>query len=128
MGGDHQPQGAGLPAARFVTAARRLGAAARSAGLAVPAFRSPPRVDGAVRTLRRFPDGSVISVTLRGRPFDQVVADMVDGVVRVNDLEGHAADRARVLLLAAASGDDPEPRRGLPSPRARMAERQTQAA
>jgi hypothetical protein len=94
----------------------------------VPAFRSPPRVDGAVRTLRRFRDGSVISVTLRGRPFEQVVADRVDGVVRVNDLDGPAAERARGLLLAAASGDDPGPAQGLPSPRARMAERQTQAA
>ncbi len=127
MGGEPQPEGAGLPAARFVTAARRLGAAARSAGLSVPAFRSPPRVDGAVRTLRRFRDGSVISVTLRGRPFNQVVADMVDGVLRINDLEGESAEQARALLVAAVSSDDPEPR-GLPSARARMAERQTQAA
>jgi hypothetical protein len=128
VGGGPQPEGAGLPAARFVTAARRLGAAARSAGLTVPAFRSPPRVNGAVRTLRRFRDGSVVSVTLRGRPFEQVVGDMVDGVVRINDLEGEEAERARGVLLSAARDDDQGPQRGLPSPRARMAERQTQAA
>ena len=111
-----------------MTAARRLGAAARGAGLSVPAFRSPPRVAGAVRTLRRFREGCVIAVTLRGRPFDDVVADMVDGLVRVNGLDGAAAARARCLLLAAARGDDPGPGCDLPSPRARMAERETQAA
>ena len=44
-----------LPALRFADAARRLGAAAHEAGLQVPAFRSPPRVPGAARTIRRYP-------------------------------------------------------------------------
>ncbi len=116
------------PAIQFTQAARRLGVAARAAGLSVPAFRSPPRVQGARRTLRRYPDGAVVSVTLRDRPFDDVVVDMVEGLVRVNRLDGDAARRCRGELLdaitttASAGGGD------LPSPRARMAERQTQAA
>ncbi len=119
---------AGSPAIQFTQAARRLGAAARAAGLSVPAFRSPPRVAGARRTLRRYPDGAVVSVTLRGRPFDDVVVDMVEGLVRVNRLDGEAARRFRGELLHAVT-DDPSAGSGdLPSPRARMAERQTQAA
>jgi len=51
---------------------------------------------------------------------------MVEGLVRVNRLDGDAAGRARAALLDAAHEavrDD-----GLPSAGARMAERQTQAA
>jgi hypothetical protein len=126
MGGDPRDLNPTLPASRFVTAARRLGAAARTAGLDVPAFRSPPRVAGAVRTLRQFPSGSVVSVTLRGRRFDDVVVDMVEGVVRANHLAGDAAAAARQHLLGAATGRGVEG--DLPSPPARMAKRQTQAA
>ncbi|HSO96118.1 MAG TPA: hypothetical protein VLV81_08760 [Acidimicrobiia bacterium] len=117
---------AGSPAIQFTQAARRLGAAARAAGLSVPAFRSPPRVAGAHRTLRRYPDGAVVSVTLRDRPFDDVVTDMVEGLVRVNRLDGDAARRCRGELLDAVTDDSG--RGDLPSARARMAERQTQAA
>jgi hypothetical protein len=128
MGGATQPRTAGSPAIQFTQAARRLGAAARAAGLSVPAFRSPPRVAGARRTLRRYPDGAVVSVTLRDRPFDDVVVDMVEGLVRVNRLDGDAARRFRGELLHAVTDDPPAGRGDLPSPRARMAERQTQAA
>ena len=38
------------PALRFAETARRLGDSARGVGLAVPAFRCPPRVPGAART------------------------------------------------------------------------------
>jgi hypothetical protein len=77
--------------------------------------------------LRHFPGGALVSVTLRDRPFDDVVVDMVEGLVRANRLEGDAAARARGTLLEAAHAGGA--RRGdLPSPRARMAERQTQAA
>ena len=48
----------------FAHAARRLGAAARAAGLTVPAFRSPPRRSGAPRTIRRLPGGPVVAVVL----------------------------------------------------------------
>ncbi len=127
MGGDPCSRHDASPAVRFTETARCLGAAARSAGLTVPAFRSPPRVAGASRTLRHFPGGALVSVTLRDRPFDDVVVDMVEGLVRANRLEGEAAARARAALLEAASAAA-STRGRLPSPRARMAERQTQAA
>jgi len=81
-----------------------LGDAARAAGLAVPAFRSPPRVPGVVRTVRRYPGGTVVSVQLRGRPHEAIAADMVEGVVVTNRLTGDAALRARTLLAEALVG------------------------
>src|SRR5262245_64549899 len=86
---------------RFAQAARRLGAAARAAGLTVPAFRTPPRRPGAPRTIRRLPGGPVVAVSLQGRAFGEVVRDMVDGVVAANQLEGELAGRVRASLLEA---------------------------
>jgi hypothetical protein len=82
----------------FSQAARRLGAAARAAGLVVPAFRCPPRLAGALRTLRRYPGGAVIAVRVKDRPFADVAADMVEGVLVVNGLAGDAATRMRPVL------------------------------
>ena len=87
----------------FAAVARRLADATRAAGLAVPAFRSPPRVPGAVRTLRRYPGGTVVSVRLRDRPFDAVIADMVEGVIVTNRMGGEAALRARTYLAEAVA-------------------------
>jgi hypothetical protein len=89
----------------FSQAARRLGAATRAAGLTVPAFRCPPRVAGALRTIRRYPGGAVVAVRLRDRPFADVASDMVEGVLAVNRLDEAAADRMRPLLGQAV---DPE--------------------
>ena len=111
--------------------ARELAVATRAAGLAVPAFRSPPRIAGAVRTLRRYPGGTVVSVRLRDRPFDAVVADMVEGVVAANRLAGEPALRARTYLAEAVVGTGSRAvgrRSGLASGEARVVERQTRAA
>jgi hypothetical protein len=97
------------PTLRFVQVARRLGAAARAQGLTVPAFRSPPRVDGVVRTVRRYPGGAVVAVRMRGRAFRDVAGDMVEGVIVVNGLGGEAADRMRrVLDEATGLAHEPE--------------------
>jgi hypothetical protein len=89
-------------ALRFVCTARALGAAARAAGLTVPAFRCPPRLPGAHRTIRRYAGGAVISVQLRERAFEQVAADMLEGVIVANRLGGEAAARMRSTLAEAA--------------------------
>ena len=52
----------------FSQAARRLGAATRAAGLVVPAFRCPPRVGGALRTIRRYPGGALDPSELAPQP------------------------------------------------------------
>jgi hypothetical protein len=122
------------PTLRFADAARRLTAAARAAGLSVPAFRSPPRLAGAPRSIRRYPGGTVVSVRLRDRPFGDVAADMVEGVLAANRVAGPAAERLRAALSDAVGGavdpTGPAPDPGPPtlSPGARVAERQTQAA
>jgi hypothetical protein len=89
---------------RFAELARRIGAAARAAGLVVPAFRTPPRRAGAARTIRRLPGGPVVAVRMRSRPPADVVTDMVEGVVVANALTGDAAGRVRATLLQATSG------------------------
>jgi hypothetical protein len=89
-------------AVRFADAARRLGDAARSGGLLVPTFRSPPRPTGPSRTLHRRSDGSVsVSVLRRSRPWPAVVADMIDGVVVANRLSPIAAGEWRDRLWRA---------------------------
>lgn len=95
------------PSLHFAATVRTLSAAARDRGLAVPSFRSPPRRPGADRTIRRAPGGqATVAVAVRDRPFQAVVADLIEGIVVVNDLDGFEATRLRTALweevLAAA--------------------------
>jgi hypothetical protein len=96
-----------LPALRFADAARRLGSAAHAAGLAVPAFRCPPRIAGAARTIRRYPGGTVVSVRLRGRPFEAALDDMVEGVLVANQVQPNDAVRIREALEDAVHDEVP---------------------
>lgn len=90
---------------RFAAAVRTLGQAARARGLVVPGFRSPPRVPGAERTLRRHASGAAtVSVSIRERPFQAVAADMIEGIIVSNQLDGTAATRARTALWEALVG------------------------
>lgn len=86
---------------RFWELAGRLVAEAQGQGLVVPGFRSPPRLPGAVRTVRRQLGGALVSVAWRGRSSAEVVEDMIDGVVLVNGLAGPAAETCRSHLRAA---------------------------
>jgi hypothetical protein len=89
---------------RFARLARSLSDAARAHGLRPPTFRSPPRVTGVTRTLRRGPRrAATVSVVIRERPWAAVASDMVEGVVVANGLRGVAADRARAALWAAVA-------------------------
>lgn len=95
-------------ALHFAAVARTLGEAARARGLVVPAFRSPPRLSGASRTLRRWPGGgATVSIVVGGRPREAVVADMVEGVVVVNGLGGADATRLRTALWEAVLAAGP---------------------
>lgn len=87
---------------RFAASARVLSDTARAAGLVVPAYRSPPRVVGRSRTIRRRPDGSAtVAVALRDRPWPAVLADMIEGIVTANSRTAADADRDRDRLWAA---------------------------
>jgi hypothetical protein len=88
-------------AVHFAAAAKVLANAARLLDLEAPGFRSPPKVDGADRTLRGTGATAVVSVRLRGRPWPAVVADLIEGVVVANGLGGPAAGRARAALWSA---------------------------
>lgn len=94
----------------FAHAAKRLGASARAAGLVTPTFRSPPRVPNVDRTMRRGRNGwTTVSVRLQGRPLGAVVADMIEGIIVTNRIEGGEATRVRTMLWESLAG--PEIRR-----------------
>jgi len=90
----------------FVSAARLLSQAARSRRLDVPSFRSPPKLRGADRSLRRVGSSAIVAVRVRQRPMAAVVADMIEGIVAVNRLHGVEADRVRAALWAVVDADD----------------------
>ena len=92
----------------FGLLARRLADEARRHGLVAPSFRSPPRVAAADRSIRRVPGGAIVAVRVTGRPWAEVAADMVEGVLATNRLRGQAAAGWRVALglLVAPVVDD----------------------
>ena len=92
-------------AIEFAQAARTLTNAAQHLGLVGPSYRCPPRIVGVDRSLRRHVSGVVISVTLRGRPWAAVLADMIEGVVAANGLDATQAIRLRSELWSALGYD-----------------------
>lgn len=87
---------------RFAATVRTLGGAARARGLVVPGFRSPPKLGGAERTLHRRADGqATVAVVIKGRPYQAVTADLIEGIVVVNGLSGAEATRVRTHLWEA---------------------------
>ena len=85
----------------FAAAARTLTREARRRGLVGPSFRCPPRLVGVDRSIRRRPDGAVVSIRLHGRPRGAVIADMIEGVIVTNRLQPPQADRVRTDLWTA---------------------------
>ncbi|MFK7917851.1 MAG: hypothetical protein AB8G14_07220 [Ilumatobacter sp.] len=83
----------------FAHAARRLTRAATRQQLLGPSFRCPPRLVGVDRTIRRRTEaeggGAVVSIRVKGRPREAVLADMIEGVVATNRLVTPDADRVR---------------------------------
>lgn len=71
---------------QFAAVARLIATETQRFGLDAPGFRSPPRVLGVDRTVRRREHGGVVAVALRDRPFVAVLADMIEGVIVVNRL------------------------------------------
>lgn len=110
---------------RFTEAARVLARHVSELGLEVPGFRSPPRIVGVNRTLRRRADGvgGVVAVRLADRPFTAVIGDMIEGVLVVNRLAPPEADRVRSHLwrLMLVFTVECMPARGTEVPAARVA-------
>jgi hypothetical protein len=91
------------PTLRFADVARTLGREARRRGLVAPSFRCPPRIVGVDRSLRRYANGVVVAVQVKGRPWPAVVGDMIEGVVVANRLQPPHADRLRTELWDAVA-------------------------
>lgn len=89
----------GVSAIEFAHIVREVTLVARAQGWTIPAFRSPPRIAGAARTIRQpTADSIIVSIQLRGRSYDEVFTDVIEGVVRANDFIGHKAKQCRGLL------------------------------
>ncbi|MGC1512569.1 MAG: hypothetical protein WA797_06620 [Acidimicrobiales bacterium] len=90
----------------FARVARLLADEARRLGLCAPGFRSPPRLTGVDRSLRRRAGAPpMVSVRLRGRSLDWVIEDMIQGVLVVNGLDGAEQARMGASLDAAVRRD-----------------------
>lgn len=103
-------------ALQFSETVRQVVALARRHQLRPPVFRSPPRLDGVDRSIRRRPNGTVVVAVRRvDRPLAAVQADVIDGVLAANGVVGEPADRFRHAawdrLVGAA--DPPATRRGM---------------
>ena len=85
----------------FASAARALTREARRRGLVGPSYRCPPQLVGIDRSIRRRPDGAVVSIRLTGRPRSAVIADMIEGIVVTNHLRPPQSDRVRAELWGA---------------------------
>ncbi|MFM7409249.1 MAG: hypothetical protein ACKO3L_00390 [Actinomycetota bacterium] len=94
---------AGMNNTTFVNAANLLGAVAGRFGLFAPGFRTPPRIVGVQRTVRRRPGGGVVAVAVKNRPVAAVLADMIDGVIVVNDITPPESDTVRAALWSAVT-------------------------
>lgn len=68
-------------ATEFTAIARELQRAAQRLGLTVPAFRTAPT--GADRSIRRFPNGTVVMVR-RDQDAHGVARDCIDGILAAN--------------------------------------------
>ena len=90
---------------QFTAAARVLAHSAAECGLVVPGFRSPPRIVGVNRTIRRSRtgEGGVVAVRLLDRPLAVILGDMIEGVIVINQLNAAQADQVRTFLWRAMS-------------------------
>ena len=95
----------GMTSLDFGSVARSLSRAARLRNLIVPVFASPPPRADLTRSIRRRNGSPVVSVRLRGRPRGAVLADMIEGIVVTNHLQGARADLVRSALWLAIDAD-----------------------
>jgi hypothetical protein len=56
--------------------------------------------------VRRHPNGVVVAVQLKGRPWMAVLGDMIEGVVVANRLQPPHADRLRTDLWQVVGGGE----------------------
>jgi hypothetical protein len=97
-----------ISAMEFATMARTVAQEARSKGLRVPGFRTPPHVLGTTRSVQRLSGGNaVVSVATKGRDRRAVYGDLVEGVVVMNSLRGGMAKSVHRTLLQSVLATSP---------------------
>ena len=69
---------------RFSIVAKAFGQLAAQAGFVAPGFRSPPSSRQTDRGYAKHGSGSVVAVRIKDRPFEAVIADMIEGVIVCN--------------------------------------------
>jgi len=104
-----QPRTSSLTAVEFAALARAIASTVHQSGLVAPGFRCPTRIIGVDRTIRRFARedvagtvagtvAGIVAVNVKDRPLAAVVADMIEGVVILNQLSAVEAARVRAAL------------------------------
>lgn len=89
---------------RFNTAGELLREEAVRRHMVAPAFCSPPVDPGLRRAIRRFDAvTAMVSIRLDGRSEEEVLDDMVEGVIVASALRGMPAAEARLDLLRLVS-------------------------
>ena len=86
--------------------------------LVTPGFRSPPRLVGVQRSIKRWTGGATVAVVVRGRPWPAVQSDLIEGIIAANR-PGQPGRRSSASRAVAGSRErrrqpvDPAPpRRG----------------
>ena len=105
MSNPMQPRSSSLTAVEFAALARAIASTVHQSGLAAPGFRCPTRIIGVDRTIRRLASqdvagtvAGIVAVNVKDRPLAAVVADMIEGVVILNQLSAVEAARVRAAL------------------------------
>ncbi len=105
MSNPMQPRSSSLTSVEFATLARAIASTVHQSGLAAPGFRCPTRIIGVDRTIRRLAGqdvagtvAGIVAVNVKDRPLAAVVADMIEGVVILNQLSAVEAARVRAAL------------------------------
>ncbi len=101
MSGSMRSDSSTLSTVEFASIARAIASTTRHLGLAAPGFRCPTRIIGVDRTMRRFAGDEVagiVAVNVKDRPLAAVVADMIEGVVMLNQLSPTHAAQVRGAL------------------------------
>jgi len=96
------------PSVRFSIVAKVITQVSARCGIEVPGFKSPPRSGDLDRAVRQQSSGSVVAVRIKDRPFEAVIADMIEGVILCNDLPvGKAAKLRNVMWSAVMQSERP---------------------
>lgn len=105
MSNPMQQRSSSLTAVEFAALARAIASTVHQSGLAAPGFRCPTRIIGVDRTIRRLAGqdvagtvAGIVAVNVKDRPLAAVVADMIEGVVILNQLSAVEAARVRAAL------------------------------